>query len=717
MTPDPQQAVATALRRVRGASGAGGARLYLAALLLAFALFLLRLPIFAGDTDLWYHLAAGRQIAATGEVPRTAFASFLPRPWLDYSWLFQVLAFGVHGAGGYLGLVLLRAALFLGLVAAAIAVVRPMRPPRLLRAVALTAALLVVLPRFGSVRPQLLSLLLLALALALLERGGRAVYALPVVALVWANGHGVSWPVLALVLAAYGAELVWWWWRGSGEPADDGGRRTRPLLSGLALAVAAAAVLATPHGLALLALPFESTEFAAQLLDELGPLPWRAFLSVSFSGLLPDRQTLFNIVAVLALGTLAAGAARRRVRPAHLLLAVGGALLVARGSRFVFEGVLLALPAIAAAAPAATASRPLRPRLPAGAALAGVLLLAAVPFLTLLRWSAVPGRFPFAADNLPTGVSTFLLRAGGGGTLFASPNLAGYLEWRLVPQFRIFSDLQTPFPFTDEDTFVAIAAFADPVVLGRALARHRPDYVAVPAGNPGAGAALAGEGYAAVAFDWTTVLYASRSSRGEVVAAHALVACDPFAAAAGRPGEGAEAAAGAELARLLRLDDTNAAAAVALGRLRLRGGDAASALRWAERAVALTPARGEAWHLLGDARVVAGDPAAAVAALEMAAERGAAAGPVARQLWVCWTRLGRPERAYRVLRDAVDPVAQETTHLDLLALAESALAAGELAAAERHLMFAGWKVPPADTVAVQRIAAARRRVEEARADG
>ena len=67
---------------------------YLAALFAALAVFLLRWPIFAGDADLWYHLAAGRVIGTTGEVPRQAVGTFLERPWNDYYWLFQLVCLG-----------------------------------------------------------------------------------------------------------------------------------------------------------------------------------------------------------------------------------------------------------------------------------------------------------------------------------------------------------------------------------------------------------------------------------------------------------------------------------------------------------------------------------------------------------------------------------------------------------------------------------------------
>ena len=83
-------------------------------------------PIVAADTDLWYHLNAGRFIAANGALPQTAFFSFLrPAPvWLDYYWLSQLVFYGVHSAAGYLGLVELRALAALATYALILATLR-----------------------------------------------------------------------------------------------------------------------------------------------------------------------------------------------------------------------------------------------------------------------------------------------------------------------------------------------------------------------------------------------------------------------------------------------------------------------------------------------------------------------------------------------------------------------------------------------------------------
>ncbi|MCG6538095.1 MAG: hypothetical protein L7F78_26110, partial [Syntrophales bacterium LBB04] len=93
----------------------GSLPLYLVLTLSLLGYYLLSWPIEARDTDLWYHLSAGRHFFASGEVPHSTFFSFLlpVREYLDYYWLFQVLVYKIFCWGDYYGLIVLRAALYL----------------------------------------------------------------------------------------------------------------------------------------------------------------------------------------------------------------------------------------------------------------------------------------------------------------------------------------------------------------------------------------------------------------------------------------------------------------------------------------------------------------------------------------------------------------------------------------------------------------------------
>src|SRR5436190_17219043 len=67
----------------------------------------------AADGDIWWHLAAGREMVLRGAL---LFAdpfsvSGAGRPWVDVHWLFQLAVFGLHRACGLAGLVWAKCAL------------------------------------------------------------------------------------------------------------------------------------------------------------------------------------------------------------------------------------------------------------------------------------------------------------------------------------------------------------------------------------------------------------------------------------------------------------------------------------------------------------------------------------------------------------------------------------------------------------------------------
>jgi hypothetical protein len=61
----------------------------------------------AADGDVWWHLAAGREMLARGGWLFTdPFSSGAAgRPWIDVHWLFQLVVYAIHAALGLAGLV------------------------------------------------------------------------------------------------------------------------------------------------------------------------------------------------------------------------------------------------------------------------------------------------------------------------------------------------------------------------------------------------------------------------------------------------------------------------------------------------------------------------------------------------------------------------------------------------------------------------------------
>lgn len=657
------------------------ARLWAAVLLATIAVGAAAWPIFPHDGDLWYHLAGGRFIAQHHALPKTAFFSVLPAAagWVDYYWFFQLVVYGLHSLGGYAALVLLRAAL---LIALAIVVLVHVRRSRGRfggwQGVLATLVLLAVLPRFASLRPHLFSLLLLAAFLLVLEHFPRALPALLPLGVLWANLHGIEYPVLLLVLGAWAAPLVLELWRSRALQSAE----TRRRLGWLVLA--ALAPLLTPNGLRLLPVPFQSVAFVRHAIVEMQPFDFARLPLLPAKGL--TAEIAFFALLVLAAAALIDRGFKRALPLPHLLLAAGGAVLLFRGGRFVMELALLLVPLLAGwRPPALAAGVPLRR---AAAAAFAIAALAGLRdrFVTHRRW-------PLDEAALPSGVSRFLARAGTGGVVLAYPDLAGWFEWTLLPRYRTFADLQA-YLFAERSLFLTSASFADPHVLDPVTKQLVPDWIAAPASAPRFQAMLDSVGgYEPVAFDWTMVLYARRDGNEAWVRQWALDSVDPYHPAGPlRPALREKATR--ELERLHALDARNSAVSTALARARLAQGRAREALQLAREATTQAPAQPEPWTLLGESLAASDRFREALDAYAKAEARGGVPLALGRLRWAAWMRLGDPARAWRAFEPVASPLSGETSWTDLWGLAEAARANGDAATAERLLLFALWKAPP-----------------------
>ena len=172
-----------------------------------------RLPV--GDSDVFWHLVLGRQ-ALQGSVALPEALSGLSWTALSFpgssdQWLGQTLLALTFDAGGWRGIVALRAvaiALLVGLIVYAAVRERPLRP---LGAV-LAALPAIALSRFvWTERPELFGVICFALLIALLrpvrEGNVRAMYWIPPLIIVWANLHGsfALGAVLVVLVAIDGA--------------------------------------------------------------------------------------------------------------------------------------------------------------------------------------------------------------------------------------------------------------------------------------------------------------------------------------------------------------------------------------------------------------------------------------------------------------------------------------------------------------------------------
>jgi tetratricopeptide (TPR) repeat protein len=401
------------------------------------------------DPDVFHHLAYGRVLARLGGFPATEpllfpFQGVGVAP--EAHWLGSLTTYLAWRLGGDAGVVLLPAltgaATLAVVLAAAGEDARASWRGLAAAVVPLVLAAATLRPRMVG-RPEVTGLLLFAVTLLALRRAGagrlRLLAAWPLLAVVWGNVHRsvlvglalVALHVLVLGGRALAARL---------RPGRVAGPPRRELwVSGAAAVLGAAALLATPSGLAPIREAFtlvssllghapaaaaasaaapagpDALTFLRHYVDELAPLPLSAAASP------------FGAVVALAVVALAAGGWRAGIEePLQLALLVALALPAARFAMF----TTVVAAAIAARHLSAAAARQAGRRAAlagAGAALAATL---AAGWGVLERGPAEPG-LSLRAELFPVAAADHLARLGGTGRVYDTFHLGGFLEWRL----------------------------------------------------------------------------------------------------------------------------------------------------------------------------------------------------------------------------------------------------------------------------------------------
>jgi hypothetical protein len=371
------------------------------------------------DTDFWWHLKTGQYIAQHHTLPvpdpfayTTPTAAAYPGEAqvrhfnLTHEWLSQLMMYAVYSLTGFPGIILMRAILL-----TAVCGVAGFLAARLSRkfyaGIAAACAAATVLTAFAADRPGVVSFLGVAVFICLLELR-RGWWALPPLALLWANCHG-GFPLGWLVLAAYCVESLLPF-RGA-QPSD---RKRLWLMSALAIAVSGI----NPNGFGVIStiLAYRRSPLTASLIEWQPPKLWGEPYGFDL--------LLYAAVLVLALSW-------RKVRPAHWLLFAA----FAAASLAAFRNT----PLIAFLAPVLIAAYfPFRIAIPAVLEWAPPLLAAAA-----LIAGFAQGRFlqlRVAQWTLPAGAADYLLEHHIAGPIFNTYEQGGYLIWRLWPQDRVFID-------------------------------------------------------------------------------------------------------------------------------------------------------------------------------------------------------------------------------------------------------------------------------------
>jgi hypothetical protein len=303
------------------------------ALLYLIPIFQAMVPI--GDLDIWWRLRTGQWVVENRAIPFTDVfsAQGVEKPWIEYSWLFEVLVYAVHAQFGLSGLVYFIVAMALMIAFAAHQLARRAASP-ILAETALVASALVAMKPLMTPRPWLFTILFFTIELWIIARARqseneRLLWVLPLMFALWANLHiqfvyGLAVLGLFLTEAAMKTCCGWFGYKLAG-PSVSVGR-----LALVALGCFAATML-TPYHYLLYKQVFEyiGQTGAFQNITELHAMYFRS----------PDNWLvlLLTMSATFALGW------QRKWLPFPTLLLLMGAFLAFRARRDVWVAILVAI--------------------------------------------------------------------------------------------------------------------------------------------------------------------------------------------------------------------------------------------------------------------------------------------------------------------------------------------------------------------------------------
>lgn len=392
----------------------------------------MRMKYCATDFDTWWHLKVGDWIVQNGALPHTGILSRTAgdRPWVAYSWSYDVLLSRAYAWFGLLGIGIFGTLLTVAVALLTYWMLRRISqrfwPACLLAGITCAAFLFNEAPR-----PVFFSYILYCVVLALLfeaQRTGRvrALYGLPMVFVLWVNLHIQFIYGLFAVGLFVGIHLTQQAVSRVGFRTDYLGPSTLPakqliiILSLCALATFLGPNFYHPY---LVVLAYTKAKFAYKVIVELQPLPFR---------LLSNYVELF----LAAAGFYAVGW-HRRMDPFKLALLVVASVVSFRTMRDAWFICLSAAACIADfPAPQTTSHRTdsWREVAVVGAAVLLLLFLSAsfTDFSTRGLDHAISANYPVNAVN-------FLRRNPVAGPLYNNLNWGGFLMWYL-PELPVAVD-------------------------------------------------------------------------------------------------------------------------------------------------------------------------------------------------------------------------------------------------------------------------------------
>jgi hypothetical protein len=419
--------------------------LWVITVLMGVFIFLNTLPI--NMYDFWWHIAIGRDITTSGEIPIYDQYSYTMAgesyPSYQMFWLPEMVLFKIFNFGGA-ELVVLANALII-LTSYGLLLWLCYRVSGNLRIAALATILGIL---FGihnwTVRPQVFSYLIGVLYLiGIYEYRRKPHYAwlaiFPLGMILWANSHG-SFPIGLVLLGIWFADEVWqWivaWWKKEPE------RSFKSLLAPMvAIGLATLGAMANPRGLGIVSyvLTLSSNDIVQNMVTEWAPTTLRSQVgTIYIIGFLlctailifsPKRPTFFQFISYLVFVLLLFRTLRGAVW-------FGLVMAPIMASHFVAIGEL-----IRAKWQPRTDGRG-KPAVNITYIIILVILgLLSLPwFRDLLSSLPFEEKFSVIAFETPENATEYLIENNIKGKIFNDMGFGSYLIWKAQPDYPVFVD-------------------------------------------------------------------------------------------------------------------------------------------------------------------------------------------------------------------------------------------------------------------------------------
>jgi hypothetical protein len=168
-------------------------------LLAAFALFICYFTTFkiTGDDDVFWHLATGKYILQTHQVPSTDIFGYMTQgqEWMPFEWGWDIITYAIYSFSGYNGISVFRTILFLLIFYLYFLILRKLKISYTFSIITLFFLAFAIIDRL-SPRPHLMSYLAFVLLLLIIvqyryvnRNNHKVLFFIPLIFLVWANMH------------------------------------------------------------------------------------------------------------------------------------------------------------------------------------------------------------------------------------------------------------------------------------------------------------------------------------------------------------------------------------------------------------------------------------------------------------------------------------------------------------------------------------------------